>query len=38
LAAVLTVHTGQGRDPDYYRSQLARFRALSHVTIEVRSS
>ena len=35
LAAVLSVETCQERGPDYYQSQLRRFRSLSHVTIEV---
>ncbi len=35
LAAILSVETCQQRGPDYYQSQLRRFRSLSHVTIEV---
>ncbi len=35
LAAILSVETQQERGPDYYQSQLRRFRALSHVTVEV---
>jgi cation diffusion facilitator family transporter len=36
LGAILSVATQrQQRDPDYYQSLLRRFRALSHVTIEV---
>ncbi len=35
LAAILSVETQQQRGPDYYQSQLRRFRALSHVTVEV---
>jgi cation diffusion facilitator family transporter len=35
LGAILSVATGQGRGPDYYRARLARVRGLSHVTIEV---
>jgi len=27
--------TSQGRDADYYRARLARFRSLSHLTVEV---
>ena len=36
LAAILSVATQQPRGPDYYQSLLRRFRALSHVTIQVR--
>ena len=35
LAAILSVETRQRRGPDYYQSQLRRFRSLSHVTVEV---
>jgi len=35
LGAILSVATRQPRGPDYYRGLLARFDALSHVTIEV---
>ncbi len=35
LAAILSVVTQADRTPAYYRARLARFRALSHVTIEV---
>lgn len=35
LGAIVSVITDSGRDPDYYRSRLAQFKALSHVTIEV---
>ncbi len=35
LGAIVTVACEKGRPPEYYRSRLARFRALSHVTIEV---
>ena len=35
LGAIVTVVCGAGRPPEYYRNRLARFRALSHVTIEV---
>jgi len=35
LGAIFRVTTGQGRDAEYYRARLARFRGLSHVTIEV---
>src|SRR5579863_3384664 len=35
LAAILSVETQRQRGPDYYQSQLRRFRALSHVTVEV---
>jgi cation diffusion facilitator family transporter len=35
LAAILSVATGERRDPDYYRRRLARFKILSHLTVEV---
>ncbi len=35
LGAVLSVVTGKLRGPDYYHRLLARFSALSHVTVEV---
>ena len=35
LGAIVSVVTDQPRDPAYYRERLARFRSLSHVTIEV---
>jgi cation diffusion facilitator family transporter len=35
LGAVLSVATPQLRGPDYYHRLLARFSALSHVTVEV---
>ena len=35
LGAILSVGTRQSRGPDYYRGKLARFRSLSHVTVEV---
>jgi cation diffusion facilitator family transporter len=35
LAAILSVATRQPRGPDYYQSRLRRFRALSHVTVQV---
>jgi cation diffusion facilitator family transporter len=38
LGAIVCVATQQARDADYYRAKLARFRSLSHVTIEVRSA
>jgi hypothetical protein len=37
LGAVVSVNTRQTRGPDYYRAKLARFRSLSHLTIEVHS-
>jgi cation diffusion facilitator family transporter len=36
LGAIVSVVTTQYRDPDYYRARLARFRSLSHLTIEVK--
>jgi cation diffusion facilitator family transporter len=38
LGAIVSVVTSQHRDPDYYRGRLARFRSLSHLTVEVRST
>jgi cation diffusion facilitator family transporter len=38
LAAIVSVITTQQRGPDYYRARLARFRSLSHLTVEVRGS
>jgi len=35
LGAIVSVATRRQREPDYYRSQLSRFRALSHVTVQV---
>ncbi len=35
LGAIVSVATRQQRGPDYYRARLARFRSLSHLTIEV---
>jgi cation diffusion facilitator family transporter len=36
LAAILAVSTRAARGAEYYRAKLARFHALSHLTIEVR--
>jgi len=38
LGAVVSVVTGQPRDPAFYRAQLNRFKSLSHVTVEVTNS
>lgn len=38
LAAIVSVSTKAPRGPDYYRAKLARFRSLSHLTIEVQES
>jgi cation diffusion facilitator family transporter len=38
LGAIVSVVTQQHRDPDYYRARLARFRSLSHLTVEVKVS
>jgi cation diffusion facilitator family transporter len=38
LGAIVSVVTKQHRDPDYYRARLARFRSLSHLTVEVKVS
>ena len=35
LGAIVSVATEQSRGPDYYQSLLSRFRALSHVTVQV---
>jgi cation diffusion facilitator family transporter len=36
LGAIVSVNTTTQRSGDYYRARLARFRSLSHLTIEVR--
>jgi cation diffusion facilitator family transporter len=33
--ALISVITSKGRDGDYYRNRLARFKSLSHLTVEV---
>jgi cation diffusion facilitator family transporter len=38
LGAILCVVTSTPRNADYYRAKLARFRSLSHLTIEVKPS
>lgn len=35
LGAILSIGTRSGRGQDYYRAKLARYRSLSHLTIEV---
>ena len=35
LGAIVSVCSKEGRSADYYRQKLARFRSLSHVTIEI---
>jgi cation diffusion facilitator family transporter len=35
LGAIVSVVTTQAREADYYRAPLARFRSLSHLTVEV---
>jgi len=37
LGAIVSVSTHEGRGQAYYRAKLARFRSLSHLTIEVQS-
>jgi cation diffusion facilitator family transporter len=37
LGAIVAVDTCTARGPDYYRAKLARFRTLSHLTIEVQA-
>jgi cation diffusion facilitator family transporter len=36
LGAIVSVCAKEGRTADYYRAKLARYRSLSHVTIEIR--
>ena len=38
LGAIVAVSTRQPRGPEYYRAKLARFRSLSHLTVEVQST
>ena len=38
LGAIVSVVTAHDRGPDYYRARLARFRSLSHLTVEVKVS
>jgi Co/Zn/Cd efflux system component len=38
LGAIISVLTARQRGPDYYRTRLARFQSLSHLTIEVKAS
>jgi cation diffusion facilitator family transporter len=35
LGAIISVVTSKARDADYYRLRLARFKSLSHLTVEV---
>jgi hypothetical protein len=35
LGAIVSVATSASRRCDFYRSKLARFRSLSHLTIEI---
>jgi cation diffusion facilitator family transporter len=35
LGAIVSVITPQAREADYYRARLARFKSLSHLTVEV---
>jgi cation diffusion facilitator family transporter len=35
LGVIISVITEQAREADYYRARLARFRSLSHLTVEV---
>jgi cation diffusion facilitator family transporter len=37
LGAIVCLSTHEERGPDYYRAKLARFRSLSHLTIEVQT-
>ncbi|OYV24435.1 MAG: cation transporter [Rhodospirillales bacterium 20-58-10] len=36
LGAIVSIATGTTHGPDYYRAKLSRFKALSHLTVEVR--
>ena len=36
LGAIVSVATAKQREQQYYRTKMARFRSLSHLTIEVR--
>jgi cation diffusion facilitator family transporter len=38
LGAIVSVITQERRDPEFYRAKLARFRSLSHLTVEVQKS
>jgi cation diffusion facilitator family transporter len=38
LGAIISIGTREARTAEYYRARLTRFRSLSHVTVEVRSS
>ena len=38
LGAIVSVNTREARGEDYYRAKLARFHALSHLTIEVHAA
>jgi Co/Zn/Cd efflux system component len=38
LGAIVAVKTTQGHHPDYFRTKLAAYPSLSHVTIEVQSA
>ena len=35
LGAIISIMTRQSRDAEFYRTRLARFKSLSHLTIEV---
>jgi cation diffusion facilitator family transporter len=35
LGAIVSVITSKGREADFYRARLARFKSLSHLTVEV---
>jgi cation diffusion facilitator family transporter len=38
LGAIVSVRTCKPRDPGYYQARLARFKALSHLTVEVKNA
>jgi Co/Zn/Cd efflux system component len=35
LGAILAIETRKARGPEFYHEQLSKFRALSHITVEV---
>jgi addiction module RelB/DinJ family antitoxin len=35
MGAIISVITTEAREAEYYRARLARFRSLSHLTVEV---
>lgn len=35
MSAIISIITLQAREADYYRARLARFRSVSHLTVEI---